>query len=610
MHIIIILLFLCNYVIASKCNEDINTLLWSSVEGNKESISVIGIQRINILDGLDMCRSLSPMTNNMSLHYCYVETIGIDAFASMYSWCLPTTCTIDVLNDDMSIFNKLLPPPLNITGINIGNIYCDNPKSMGVAGWTVLSGTIVWSILYLLLLSNANFGIKAGWKSLLNKRPSVPRHHHLDSNLSTPLLHTSPVSTTQLFDGWRAISAIFIIILHTCMSFTSNSIIADSPLIIQLISKGFVGQIIFSGLFAVDTFLFLSGFFAFITMNVYQISSRKLILCILKRCLRLWPSLIVIMLWVMFIYPYANSQLLWQQEALSLPCDWKSILKMLFFFNNYWTDSISDICMRHTWYLSVDVQLFIIASVTMWFYTRSRKIGRFLWMGLIIGSIIGSVIDSQNDKSQIGVLQIFYHIYMNSWDRAGCYFVGMFTADIYTHVTFRPISKWYMIILRWMAYLTISFIVLISMSYFHNLQPVISTDNGNNLDLQFTSDWNQISLVAYSSLSHLMIGVSLLCIVISNLTHNGGYIEQIFEWEGWVPISKMSYPLYIIHVYVAHGYFLTLTGIFSLNIANFVYIAFSIISLSMVVTLVEYLLIEYPLSIKSKLIAVLDRSTL
>jgi peptidoglycan/LPS O-acetylase OafA/YrhL len=123
-------------------------------------------------------------------------------------------------------------------------------------------------------------------------------------------------------------------------------------------------QLILNGWVLVDSF-FLVG--AMLTTYSHLNTLRKsdgrinILQSILNRIFRFWPSIWLTVMLV-FLIPSLGSGPLWKEyfDVQTQKCYnnwWTTIL-----FINNWFDE-SKMCLLHTWYLSADMQLFIIAFI-------------------------------------------------------------------------------------------------------------------------------------------------------------------------------------------------------------------------------------------------------
>ena len=121
-------------------------------------------------------------------------------------------------------------------------------------------------------------------------------------------------------------------------------------------------QLILNGWVLVDTF-FLVGAMLTAYTNFHRMTKTggqiNIPQQILNRFFRFWPSLTITVA-LMFVIPSMGSGPLWYEyfDVQLAKCS-KNWWTTLTFINNWFDES--QMCLLHTWYLSADIQLFIIS---------------------------------------------------------------------------------------------------------------------------------------------------------------------------------------------------------------------------------------------------------
>ena len=138
---------------------------------------------------------------------------------------------------------------------------------------------------------------------------------------------------------------------------------------VQIASKPFF-LIVEAGLFAVDVFFCLGGFFlAFIVLR----SKINLKLCglgILQRALRIWPAYILSMMFFSSLFMRLGSGPIWSLQELGVDyC--QNMWRDIFFISNYFGTGAEG-CMDWGWYLQVDFQLFIVGIFLLYLYSFQK----------------------------------------------------------------------------------------------------------------------------------------------------------------------------------------------------------------------------------------------
>ncbi|XP_067216507.1 nose resistant to fluoxetine protein 6-like [Linepithema humile] len=162
---------------------------------------------------------------------------------------------------------------------------------------------------------------------------------------------------------------------------------------------------------------------------------------VLSRYLRLTPPYAVILFFFVWIFPLLDSGPFWkrevEEEAAKCAANWWA---NLLYIHNYVKPL--ELCMYHTWHLSVDFQLFILSHFVIYMFWRMpRKIG-YLFLGTltIVGSIIPFIATYLYNVSPIfritpvihNVQEVSYFktYYIKTHFRFSAYFIGIITGAI------------------------------------------------------------------------------------------------------------------------------------------------------------------------------------
>lgn len=194
----------------------------------------------------------------------------------------------------------------------------------------------------------------------------------------------------------------------------------------------FINLVPLGAFFAVDVFFLIGGFllgYVFLTAlkkNTYHIY----LMGIVHRLLRFYPSYITAMLIWYQIFPQTGSGPFWPLQQYFVDfCStmWRNIL----FIDNLFVQ-IS--CMPWAWYLSNDVQLFVLCIGLLFIYTRWPKIAMGISLALIVGSITFNFVVSQKEGYFViaHVYDLFkwndyfMKMYIKPWSRCPPYILGLF----------------------------------------------------------------------------------------------------------------------------------------------------------------------------------------
>jgi len=115
----------------------------------------------------------------------------------------------------------------------------------------------------------------------------------------------------NIFDGVRAISMMWVVIGH-CYNFLLFTGGAENLPNFDVPTKKPFFLVLIMGLISVDIFFALGGFFlAFVMLRQKKIDAKILILGVVNRALRIWPSYILTMLFYFSILMMMGSGIYW-----------------------------------------------------------------------------------------------------------------------------------------------------------------------------------------------------------------------------------------------------------------------------------------------------------
>lgn len=121
---------------------------------------------------------------------------------------------------------------------------------------------------------------------------------------------------------------------------------------------------------------------------------------------------------------------------------------------------------------------------------------------------------------------IFEPLYFRPWIRIGPYLVGVIAAYIVLKLNNKLLWKKKTIILFW---------ILGSLC---------------NLSVLFGLYQNRLSVLAaafYVALGRNVWAIGIAWILIACCTNNGGIVNRILSWNVWIPLSRLTYAVFLIH---------------------------------------------------------------
>ncbi|CAG9853885.1 unnamed protein product [Phyllotreta striolata] len=177
----------------------------------------------------------------------------------------------------------------------------------------------------------------------------------------------------QIFHGIKTISMAWIISGHALTGWSNYSVI--NRYIVDHYRTYLRVAYISTSLLTVDTFFYMSGFLvAFLYMKERKkplaVHIKQVPLMIIHRIIRITPAVAMLYFFTITILKHLGSGPMWKHgtEILAKPCRqywWTFFLYIQNYFNSYSRNHDEDYCLLHTWYLSADMQMFLVCPLIL-----------------------------------------------------------------------------------------------------------------------------------------------------------------------------------------------------------------------------------------------------
>eukprot|EP00343_Euplotes_focardii_P011854 CAMPEP_0205833682 /NCGR_PEP_ID=MMETSP0206-20130828/50181_1 /ASSEMBLY_ACC=CAM_ASM_000279 /TAXON_ID=36767 /ORGANISM="Euplotes focardii, Strain TN1" /LENGTH=426 /DNA_ID=CAMNT_0053140291 /DNA_START=585 /DNA_END=1861 /DNA_ORIENTATION=- len=205
-------------------------------------------------------------------------------------------------------------------------------------------------------------------------------------------------------------------------------------------------RFIAGGVYAVDTFFWLSGFltFALLTSKMYpkkgNIGAKNFLMLYFHRYYRLVIPVAFVQFFFMGLMGYLGNGPLYESgmQEFQKPCNtywWSNLL----FVNNFLPWDMNNSCIGWVWYLANDMQFFIVSPFLIYLYCKNRRVAYILLFTLIIISMAtNGIFTLIKDVSPMIAADNFNAqswMYTKPWSRMGPYFVGAIFGFSYFELT-------------------------------------------------------------------------------------------------------------------------------------------------------------------------------
>ncbi|GAU88661.1 hypothetical protein RvY_01312 [Ramazzottius varieornatus] len=423
------------------------------------------------------------------------------------------------------------------------------------------------------------------------------------------LLHTKRMFRTHRvmnelpwLHGIRVLSMFWIILGQT---YGMGIPLYDNLAIIPDFMKQSFSQIIIQSVFTIDTFLFISGFLtAYHFLNGLAtggFSGFRLVRLYVSRYFRLFPAYMVVLGIYATLTKHITTGPLWPQDEVLLGNCSNLAWTNAFYINNLVQPE--RMCMPWTWYIAIDFQLFVVAPFVVLALFTFWRIGLALCgAGVLIAVVAAGVISKLKElpPSLMGfgfgnssgssditalttmdqelTLRFFTSHLITTYTRAAPYFIGIAAAHFLKDPpNVRRVSS-LALGAGWALALTGMGLVVFGLLPGFNGYP-LSVD----------------AAAAFNSLSHVVWAASLAWIFYSCITSSVKVVEHVLGWSAWIPISTMSYSVFLVSPIVISAYYLSRESTIHFSHYNAWILFLGNLAMCLIAGFVIYILVEAPM---------------
>jgi peptidoglycan/LPS O-acetylase OafA/YrhL len=343
----------------------------------------------------------------------------------------------------------------------------------------------------------------------------------------------------ECLNGIKALSMLWVVLGHVYMAYVFVPL--DNYIDVYNWLDSTYSQYIAGATVSVDTFLVIGGF---LTIYTFQATMDKGVkfnvpLYYFHRYLRLTPALAAMLLAHAALFNYFGSGPLWQNTDayLSKACRkywWSTLLYVQNYANPDGT------CIPQSWYLSVDMQLFLVSPIILVLMRQWPIWGYILLTILSVLSMVASFLigwffelDGQLSGNISGnITDYMEYYYMPTHTRMVPYLIGvMLGYAIYKMKTSGKTPK-------------INTIVVI-LGWILSLGVMAACIYGGHT-LQFT-EYDKLANSFYISLMRPAWAIAICWVIFACVTDHGGPINQFLSLPIFQILSRLSYSIYLVH---------------------------------------------------------------
>ncbi|XP_065345174.1 nose resistant to fluoxetine protein 6-like [Cloeon dipterum] len=487
-----------------------------------------------IVNALALQKAVSELTNRGATRSA--QTIQLPF---LWAICAPSSCTdeevTEVANFNMGAFSNIFGIESN-SSIAPNSCYYegDGSEKFDALTWcfigfvVIVASWICFSSLYELFIPNIE---NSGWKIFV-------KSFSLQTNVGDLVKLPSNPAPGQLscLHGMRVISLMWVILGHTYMFAISFPVINYVSVQLKATRMWSMAPLM-NGYLSVDTFFLLGGILVTYVPLVDQSKGRKFNIWkyYIYRYLRITPALAVVTWYLSSLHIYIGQGPMWYITAgFSRTICRENWWPTLLYISNY----VYDNCLGQAWYLSVDMQLALLAPIVIIPLLKWPNYG----LGLIailscacFGAMFGVTYVERFPwtfimKPGTDISRYMDLYYRNTPLRAMPYLVGMALGYILSKKRNIKLPKW-AVALGWflstLVCLTIVYSILIV------------------YDLDYT--YEPVAAAFYASLHKLGWALGVGWVIWACVNGYGGPVNSILSWKFFLPLSKLSFAFYLVH---------------------------------------------------------------
>jgi peptidoglycan/LPS O-acetylase OafA/YrhL len=398
---------------------------------------------------------------------------------------------------------------------------------------------------------------------------------------------------TACIDGLRVGSVFWIILGHVLAIQSSSGAGYSNPsnfLPPTGLTTTLVGQLLFSSRLAVDTFLTISGYLVVHVLckkvpirsapskswwkNVVVRYFTTIPILVFTRVGRILPLYAMSLGFFTQIAPQMGKGPFWHQWInLLKPCHdyiWTNFL----FINNFipLQTPTTSTCFYHSWYLAVDMQLFIVAPLLIFWYQHCRWQGQILTIVLFLTSVTmtayWSYIREWSTNTFDGSLVNRYDVeaYANPVIRSQAYLAGMYVAFLIQNAKghqrsnrtttetsdgSRSSYNWFHRTIMTVTLLLMLTVTFVTVTGAYTRRPCTYEEDpfvnacgsvwSRNETFLYTAFGRTVWIIGISMMLYLCVGRGRRCDGHENI------VSCILSWTCWTPLSQLSFGAYLIH---------------------------------------------------------------
>ncbi|XP_044737961.1 nose resistant to fluoxetine protein 6-like [Chrysoperla carnea] len=513
----------------------------------------------------------------------------MNVLTSRWSFCVPSGCTAEDVKSHLNSYFKLPSNPIipDLKIFNVAEEDChslDSASKLNGGDWTVL---VIFIGIACFVLCSTIYDVYLHYTEKESTQKILIAFSWF-SNFKSLIRINKNSDQLPCLNGIRFLSILWIMHGHELLTFMGKEIVNQNE-IFQWAQNLWSWFTIGSSV-SVDSFFVLSGcllMYGFLKSQAKNVPF-NVPLMYFHRYVRLTPAYLAVILIYLTLLTHMGSGPIWNEtiDGLHTTCQkywWSGIL----YIQNY--VSANDNCVAQTWYLSVDMQLFIVSPLILLSVKYWPKYVPYLFPALIvIFTIIPTIIAWQYDLGlMLGGGTDFAHYYAATYSRAGPWIIGLFLGYILYNTKNKVIriNRIFVALLWLLTAVVMLFIVF-----------------GNYKTLRSDYVKHESYETMFIGLHRNIWGLALSWIIFACMHGYGGPVNWFLSLSMFQVFAKLSYSVYLLHFGIqmirtgnnrVNSYFSDMSLLFSF---------FGTTCITLLVAMIWVLTFEYPFAVIDNLI--------
>ncbi|PNF21710.1 hypothetical protein B7P43_G10358 [Cryptotermes secundus] len=256
---------------------------------------------------------------------------------------------------------------------------------------------------------------------------------------------------------------------------------------------------------------------------------------------RLTPPYAIVILITATVYRYVGSGPLLPASAnqMAEECQsnwWTNIL----YINNYF--DINRMCLGHSWYLSVDMQLFLLSPIVLYPLWKWPRNWNILLLGILaIAGVVSPFTISYVNKLSPNLIYGNAHLdrlkqdelYYTTYSRFGPWVIG--------------VAVGYLVYEAKRKKLKLS-LIQITAAWILSTVAMLASLNGIYSFYQPDADKTILESAFYNGLFRTVWAFGVGVTIFMCVTGYGGPANTLLSWKVLIPLSRLTYCVYLIHI--------------------------------------------------------------